>query len=400
MKYYFFLFAYSFLIVSYFLVGNMTFGGLSLIMISEFLTIMACVLVDWKLVLDKYLLLYVIFLFIRLFSESFYGYTEDLFEDLRRYLPAAFVMCWSSAVFTKHFNGYYYLFLVVPLIFAGVLNSFVTYCQANGIFGTELLKEALNTTNEEEMSYIMRRGDRFGLAVSGVYSTALQNGHRSLFMLVTMLLLRRNKVLSILTIIIEAVILLGLFFCQQRSALLFGLIFVVLIIMVSLYKNGHRKWLVAFFVMSVLIIPGVIAYLVSLDTRVTDVNLDNRSDLWEYSIMYISDHIIMGSYYQYIQIMHRPPHNLILSAFCAGGLIGGGLLMSFMAMQLRSMIRLLKRDRNDDTIVIICIYLSMIGDSLFHNVGLVEINPATFLGWGLVLGLLKRNKYEVIVRRK
>ena len=400
MKIYFFLFAYSFLILSYFLVGNMTLGGVSLIMISELLTIMTCLLIDWKIVLDRYLLLYVIFLFIRLFSESYYGYSEDLFEDLKRYLPAAFVLCWSSAVFTKHFNGYYYLFLVVPLIFAGVLNSFVTYCQANGILGAEFLKEALNTTNEEEMSYILRRGDRFGLAVSGVYSTALQNGHRSLFMLVAMFLLRRNNVLSILTIVIAAIILVGLFLCQERSALFFGLIFVALMIMASLYINGHKKWLVTIFVMSVLIIPSVIAYLVSLDTRVTDVNLDNRSDLWEYSIMYISDHIIMGSYYQYIQVMHKPPHNLFLSAFVAGGLIGGGYLILFLALQLRSMYRLLKRDRSNDTLVIMCIYLSMVGDSLFHNLGLVEFNPATLLGWGLVLGLLKRNKYEVIVRRK
>lgn len=400
MKKYFFLFAYSFLIVSYFLVGNMTLGGLSLIMISELLTIMACVLIDWKIVLDKYLLLYVIFLFIRLLSESYYGYTSEFFEDLRRYLPAAFVLCWSSAVFTKHFNGYYYLFLVVPLIFAGVLNSFVTYCQANGIFGTEFLKEALRTTNEEEMSYILRRGDRFGLAVSGIYPTALQNGHRSLFMLVTMFLLRRNKVLSILTIIIAAIILVGLFFCQERSALFFGLIFEAFLIMVSLYKNGHRKLLVAIFVMSALIIPSVITYLVSLDTRVTDVNLDSRENLWDYSIAYIGDHFIMGSYYQYFQFMHKPPHNMILSAFVAGGLIGGGLLMLLLAMQLKSMSRLLKRDRSNDTLVIMCIYLSMIGDSLFHNLGLVEFNPATLLGWGLVLGLLKRNKYEVIVRRK
>ena len=400
MKNYFFLFAYSFLIVSYFLVGNMTLGGLSLIMISELLTIMACVLIDWKIVLDKYLLLYVIFLFIRLLSESYYGYTSEFFEDLRRYLPAAFVLCWSSAVFTKHFNGYYYLFLVVPLIFAGVLNSFVTYCQANGIFGTEFLKEALRTTNEEEMSYILRRGDRFGLAVSGIYPTALQNGHRSLFMLVSMFLLRRNKVLSILTIIIAAIILVGLFFCQERSALFFGLIFVAFLIMVSLYKNGHRKLLVAIFVMSALIIPSVITYLVSLDTRVTDVNLDSRENLWDYSIVYIGDHFILGSYYQYFQFMHLPPHNMILSAFVAGGLIGGGLLMLLLAMQLKSMSRLLKRDRSNDTLVIMCIYLSMIGDSLFHNVGLVEINPATLFGWGLVLGLLKRNKYEVIVRRK
>lgn len=322
-------------------------------------------------------------------SESYYGYSDELIEEIIGYAPSSFLLCWSSAIFVKNATPYHYYFLVIPFVIIGFLNMFVTYCQSNGIFGTEFLLERLNALNEEETSYILRHGNRSGMSVSGIFVTPVRNGHISLLFLLAIFLLRIPNLLIFLSCFI---ILVGLFFCQQRSAFLLGIFFFIIVSSYMLYKSGHKKILYAIIVVCVFVTPVLLAYILSLDTRVSDINLNNREKVYAFGLDYIGDHFILGSYYQFMQDSKLAPHNLIMSAFISGGLIGGGLLMYLVFLQLSLMHKILRRDNTHEAFVIVCMYLAMTCDSLFHNSGLVEMNGPTLLAWGLVLGISKKYK--------
>ena len=353
--------------------------------------LLLCIIEDKKILFDKYLFLYALFWVIRLLSSVYDFYLDDFLERFMRAIPIAYTLYWSSIILVRKYNGLYAL--VFPLIILGVFNAVVTIFQSIGYHYFDIILAQFNTANEEELDYIYRHGDRFGLSVSGICGTPVKNGHYSiLFLLSSFSLLKKSFWLWIVPFFI---IILGVFFCQQRSAFVI-VTAVSLFLMYLHFQNSKYGYLLSFlFIVVVFIVaPMVLEDLQQMDTRVTDINLDTRENLYRSAFDFIGKHPFLGGYELYCHQLHKPPHNLLLSMFVAGGILGGLLLMGMIIVQYNLIWKQVKRNKNFVFILFACIYIALMADSMFHNSGLVEGDPTTWLCWGIIVGICKLKKLE------
>lgn len=389
----FFLFFYSIFILSFYFIGQLSLGSsnFTLLKATTIGMIMICIWEDKKILFDKYLFLYGVFWGIRLISSVYDNFFDDFVERFMRAIPMAYALYWSSIILVRKYEGLYALCL--PLLVLGIFNAVVTIFQSLGYHNLDLLLAQFNNVNEEELEYIYSHGDRFGLSVSGICGTPVKNGHYSIiFLLSTFFLLRKSIWLWVVPFV---TIITGVFFCQQRSA------FVIvsaasLFLMYLHFRRSKYGYILSFlFVIAVSIVtPMVLEDLQLLDTRVTEINLNSRESLYSAAIHFIGEHPFLGGYEQYCHQFLKPPHNLLLSMFVAGGIIGGLILLSMIIAQYKIMWKQIKRYKDFTLIIFTSIYVALMVDSMFHNSGLVEGDPTTWLCWGILLGIFKSYKIK------
>lgn len=389
-----FLLLYSFFIISYCVIGRMTIGGVSVFFVSTLLMISANLMIERKIWFDGFFCLYAIFLLIRFFSAYYYGFLDEFSQTVIRKFPVAYVMCWSSIVLTKRTTGWTYL--VVPLVFIGILNSLITTCQSFGFpFFNDFL-DKIGMLNEIQNDYITNHGDRFGLSVTGVFNSAVNNGHISLFIILSLFILR-GKVPFLLWLIPFTIVYVGLFFTQQRSSFYIGTMLCLLLFFITTEKKYRIHIVLATIaIVGISAFYDVLRYVDFWGTRISDINLNTRAYLWDYAFMFVNEHPLLGGYELFIKQLYRPPHNFILSAFVAGGFLGGVLLIYLIVRQFSFILNRPRRNIKSYFMIFSCLYLALTADSLFHNTGLVECNGFTLLSWGLVYGAAhnKKRYYE------
>lgn len=387
---------YSLFILSQYMIGQLFLPGipLNILQITTLLMLSFCILIDRKLPHDKYIVLYVVFLIFYMLSSMLTGYTETLFGSVFPQVIISFTAFWATKILVQKYDSI--APLVVPAILVGVVDSVVTISQA---VGDPIVSPIIVMLMQDPEAFDIASNGMLGISVSGLYANPVFNGHNLLFCFVSSLfvLRGRHKLVGFASSII---ILTGLFFCQQRSAFYLSVLVLLVIGWKMMQNNLKTKLLIIFSTVIVVfyLLPHIESYVIDSGSRLMDVSMTSRDDIWEASINFLSDHILIGGFDKFVQGYGRFPHNLILSAFLAGGLIGGVVLMVLIFILLLTAYRSLKyyNKGNISLYVSACLLTVLIADSLTHNTGFVEADFSTLLAMSLCCYYNERNPQKVL----
>ena len=389
---------YVLTIISVFGLGHIRIPGISFNFgqINYILLIIICFVIDKKILFDKYLMLYVIFMFFFFISSILTGFENTFISFFRTKLFTIIPVYWGTKILVKKYDNLY--MILIPVIIIGILDSIVTVAQVYGITFFNPFLNILGTLNEEKSEMMVNNNITFGISISGIYSSAVTNGHNLLFMFCLSFMLIKNK-LTFIRLLPSIVLLIGIFFCQQRSAFLLSFISLIVYSYIFLIKNMTAKKFILLVLFVLLIIILICSEAPSLlnnfsDSRLADINLSDRTTVFSDSIDYMFDNIFIGGAFHFTQLYGMPPHNLIISAFIAGGLIGGIVLMYMILSQIKHTYKKLKNNYSYKLLVLSIVFIAMICDSMTHNTGYVHGDLATFISWGLIYMSYNFNKNE------
>lgn len=374
---------YFLFILSQYMIGQLYLPGipLNIMQITTLLMLSFCILIDRKLPHDKYIVLYVLFLLFYMLSSMLTGYTDTLFGSVFPQVMISFTAFWATKILVQRYDTI--LPLVIPAILAGVVDSVVTISQA---VGKPMISPFIVMLMQNPEALDISSNGMLGVSVSGLFLNPVFNGHNLLFCFVCSLFVLQGKY-KLIGWLSSITILTGLFFCQQRSAFYLSII-VLMIIGWQLMRNSLKSKLVVMFLLFTIIfyfLPHIESYVIDSGSRLMDTSMTSRDDIWSAAINFISDHILVGGFDKFVLEYGRYPHNLILSAFLAGGLIGGGILITLIIMLFLAAIKSLRyyRGNNLSLYVSACLIAVLVADSLTHNTGLVEADFSTFLSMSL-----------------
>ena len=209
---------YALLIADVFLIGQIPIvGGINLFQVTAILMLLTYFSMEKKLLVDKWLILYGLFVFCFFISAVLTGYESGFFKFVRSQLIGCYTLYLATYVLIKRNISWNYL--LYPLVIIGVVDTIATLCQANGIpVQNPLLNYFVIDVEQEEL--LSSNLNILGLSVSGLYANPVFNGHNLLVFCIAslFLLFKDDKRLQYLGIIASTIILVGLFFCQQRGA--------------------------------------------------------------------------------------------------------------------------------------------------------------------------------------
>lgn len=378
---------YAFLIFSYFFIGQINIPGLPLnfLQLATLATFTACISIERPRV-DRWMGLYFLFLVFYILSAIATGYFDLLFHRLYSTFFISFTGFWATSVLVRYNQTLKPL--VYTLIIVGVIDAIVTTFQALGIpFYNPLLSMIIEDKEQEE--FLAIHGNELGFAISGLYISPVFNGHFLLFYLLVSLI-PQAKNLNIKILPFTFMILIGLFFCQQRSAFLMGVIAFVYVFYNRIKQSGSYRLLMGVVFLIGLFYVGnyAIDYVTSSGSRLSETSGTGRAETWAEAIDFIFSNPLFGGYDLFRKVSDTYSHNMILSAFIAGGFIGGFILLKLVYEQLRFIYHRIRATRLMLFYIVGFAYTALIVDSMLHNTGLVEMDFATFVSWALVSNVM------------
>lgn len=380
---------YSLFVADIFLIGQIPIiGGINLLQITIILMLLVCYFIEKRILIDRWMRWYVLFLIFYFISSVFTEYEKGFFRFLSSQLIGGYTLYYSTYVFLKHKISWGYL--IYPLVVIGILDSIVTIFQA---YGYPIQNPLLNyfVIDVEQENLLSSNQNLLGLSISGLYSNPVFNGHYLLFFCVCsfFLLISKKKRARYLGIISSTFILIGLFFCQQRGAFFVSLAVWMYVIYRYFSKIFKSKYIaiILLSIMSLYAISHINGFLESSDSRLISDSDSGREMLLKGSIDYYIQHPFMGGYAECAHLLGRPSHNLFVSAFLAGGFFGGIILVCFV---IKLIIIAKQQARQGGVYVLVSLlFLGLVLDSFVHNTGFVEGEPATFLALALLVYIEK-----------
>lgn len=376
---------YGLFILSEFLIGQIKIPGspLNILQITTIVMFSVCFVIDKKLLSNKYLVMYFIFLFFYFISATITGFTDDFFKLCFSSLLISYTVYWATKILVTNYSTL--LPLIVPAVIAGVSDSIATITQALGIpINSPLF--VLLMQNTEATNVVVNTGDVLGTAVCGFFLNPVLNGHALLFFYLCSLFAIR-KVWYVAGIACATIILVGLFFCQQRSAFYLAVIITYFLFYKVMQSSVKTKFIV-FFVSIVsfsYLLPLIEEYTLSTGSRIMHTDSSNRDVIWSQCIDFISENLMIGGYELFWTRSGYYPHNLILSSLLAGGLLGGGVAIWLVFSMVINSIKSFKYyDKSNPSLLISgCMLWVILADSFTHNTGIVEADFATLLSMSL-----------------
>lgn len=383
---------YIFYITSIFLIGQIKPLGLPINfnIIFTILLFIFCFATERKLYTDKLLNYYWLFIAFYGLSALVTGYFIDFFHFLYSSVLMAYIAYWSTIIVARNYN----INTILPynIILIGVFASIVTISQGMGIPIENQFVDAL-TMNKNSTDDFVYNGYDWGFALSGIYLSPVINGRYLLFFFLISLLLIKNKY-NIIYIIITTIILVGIFICQQRSA--FYLSLFSLSVLILKYKSKSKVfkyvYLGTIIISIMVLLPYFLDYLNTSGSRLTENSGTGREEIWPVAIdFYLSNPIFAGNRL-FMEITHMTSHNLLLSAFIAGGFLGGIILSVFVIRLISKSIKtIFGKYNNYNSLVISLMIFSLIGDSMVHNFGFVQADLPMFIALALYYIFIENN---------
>lgn len=386
---------YGIFILSQFMMGQIYLPGLplNLLQITTLLLLPLCLMIERKLPYDKYILMYFVFLLFYLISATFTGYTDTLFGSVLPQLLISFTAFWSTKILVQKYDSL--LPLVIPLILAGLVDSIVTILQATG---NPIVSPALLILMQDPEALDMVADGMLGQSISGLFLNPVFNGHALLFCFVCSLFIFQGRY-KLLGVVFSTIIFAGLFFCQQRSAFYLSLLVLIYIGWKLMQNNLKSKIfvLLSLGVFVIFLLPLIESYAIESGSRITDTSMTGREEIWMNAANFLMQHLLFGGFDLFVKQTGQFPHNLFFSAFLAGGLIGGCVLMIMIFKLIFGSLKSMRyyNKHNMSILVSGCLIIVLIGDSLIHNTGLVEADFATFLSMSLCIYYNEKNPRKV-----
>ena len=386
---------YSIFILSQYLIGQIYLPGLpfNILQITTILMLILCIMMEQRIPHDRCILIYFMFLLFYLLSAIITGYTETLLSSVLPQLLISFTAFWTTKILVQRYDTL--LPLIIPVIIKGVLDSVVTISQA---VGTPIVSPIIVMLMQNPEVLDVATHGMLGFSVSGLFINPVFNGHNLLFCFVCSLFLFQGRY-KLVGLVISTIIFVGLFFCQQRSA--FYLSVLVLVLMGwKLMQNNLKTKIFVLLISSLVIfylLPYVESYAIDSGSRILDTDMTSRKAIWTTAAAFLSDHFFLGGFDMFVQHTGKYPHNLFFSAFLAGGLIGGSIMLFLICNLLIVALKSLKYYNKHNICILVsaCLIISLIGDSLTHNTGLVEADFSTFLAMSLCYYYNERNPQKI-----
>lgn len=380
-----FTYVYSFAIFSRFAFGYVGIPGIpfNLGQISYILLLISCFVVNRKVWGDKYLGMYVLFILFYFLSSIITGFEHVFFKVFKLQLFVLFPLYWGTKILISQYKTIKPL--LIPLILIGILSSIVTISQVYQSHFFDTMLQFMHVYEGEKMEMMERRDLTVGQSMSGIYSSPVLNGHYLLFIFCMSLSLIRERI-NLVRLVPILILFVGIFYCQQRSAFLFAVMaFVIFLFVLMKSKIIKTSHVILISILILLVMGNTMLVDDFSESRISDINLSDRSQLFEDGIRYVSNNFLIGGLHQFTHIYGMPPHNTIIGAFMAGGIIGGAVLIYMMFAQMNYAYKKCKRHKNILQYVFMITFIALIGDSMFHNTGYVQGDEATFIVWALIL---------------
>ncbi len=338
---------------------------------------------------DKYTKLYfVFFLFFGL--SSIIGNRFEPF--IRRFIGdflVSIIVYWSTKILCQKYRSVNTL--IYTLLIIGGFDAVVTTFQVfhigwlNGVLGT------LNLINTEDAIYEWIASDRdlIGVAIPGICSSSVVNGHLLMSTTILSMYLFRDK-FRIWALSLLIILLVGLFFAQIRTPFFLSLIMAVYL----LYKRiGRSRSYFKIFsgaaitIGLILLVPQAMRMLMSGSSRYAELglNMTGRDVIYSQSVDYILTHPF-GGYFHFVESTGMWPHNFFLSAFLCAGWIGALFIIAVIVIQLYEVIKRLFGKNSDSSYLMAvagCTLIALISDGMFHNLSYVNGDILAWLFWAM-----------------
>ena len=343
--------------------------------------------------IDKYFsiyLIYILFYFISCVAEGFFE------EGLRRMIGdffVAYVAYWSTKIICIKYKSTHYL--IYTLIAIGVFDAIITICQVAHITFFDDFLKTFQLIGYDKMNLLEDR-ELMGLAIPGIMSSPVTNGHILLLSSILSLYLCRDR-FNVLGVVCFLVIIGGAFFAQLRSSFFLALLLSVFVV----YKIVVSKRTTTKVVLLIALLLGVIyggSYLYNIVTtgsnRYADMGMEanGRDVIYKVAFNYILENPIFGSYNAFVYHYGMYPHNFFLGAYLHAGIIGFIAVVTLAVKQQFLSIKICfsKKEKNTVlTVILASIIIGLFGNGITHNISLANGDVMTWLIWGALICNLK-----------
>lgn len=331
-----------------------------------------CLFLGFKI--DKYIILYLAFLFFLGISSVITGFLGTYVNKLfGTYLPA--IAVWMSTyLLVKKYKGIGVL--VWLFVGIGVLNAIITIGQFFGLdFVNTLFERFQFATDEVFLEKTGRRLTAEGLVIPGLFNSVL-NGY---FLSASALLILYNKKCNlIINIVLWLIVVVASFMAQERAGFFLAIAFSAYIIVQYFFSKSRGTGIV---MTSILVITLIIVastcldFLFSSDFRFAKgFESDGRSELRNVAWRYLFNNPL-GGVYEFFDANNRPPHNYFTNAFLYGGIFGGVSLIVLLILQvvriLPFVVHIPKTDNDKWAFIWGLMYIDLSINSMVHNASLV-----------------------------
>lgn len=360
---------------------------------------------DKKLVLDKPLKLYAVFIISFGLSSLVTGQMRAFSDTFLRFYLISFILWRATSIAIennpKAIDTIFYMFLCIGLFDVAVSISQMTF----NTQWYQLIYEALKLRHDEEMAEVMayksQYSDVFSYAITGIFGNAIKNGW---FLAVCSCLSMRYvlKYKKLVLLVFPLIYIAGVFACQERSALL-GSILALGYCLYRLYKEGNSYAKIGIVIISLFAIVSGFEFLVAFseshNLRYTEFGFDDtgRSDILGGVSNYLVSNPIFPNIYDHFERGGRAPHNLFVNAFMYGGLLSFICIFGIIIIQFKSYYKDLKSNliNNPTLIAIILSAFVFTFNSLFHNQSIVTGEYVIWIIWAIYL-----SEKRLIIKQK
>ena len=344
--------------------------------------------------LDKYWGLYLIFIIFYGMSSALTGYFSQYSRQLIGFYMTAYVAYQSTKVIVGKYKAEALIFYTFAAI--GLFDAIVTIGQYLYMPWANDVVQVFHFEGSENLSEFQDFHESLeGYTVPGIVGDVM-NGY-FLPLACIFVWYNRNVMFRFLNFLLWSIVMVGLFFVQQRTGFATGIV-ASIFIMYQLLSN--RMGFVAkalFFIftiiaLSVFWIYGSEFVEESGSRYALGGDMSTRSDLYSRCIDYIFDNPWGGIFDCGNKV--GMPHNLFLNAFIYGGYIGGLFVLYIIFEQfkicVRELIHINVRE-NFALLLVILAWFSFFICSLAHNLSIVTGDVHVWIFWAAIICLIERD---------
>lgn len=368
------------------------------ISIRHFLTIimLGMCYVESGLKLDRFLKWYMLFMLFYTVVEVGSGYSSHVFGKILGTYLASITLYLATKVIIEKYQSEH--LITNTLVILALINAIEAIWQFTGNPIAQALPQILHISlSEEDIAFYNAREDFHGYGVGGLMGIVTSGYFLSATSVLALYNNKRNYI-SILNWIVFSVIFFALFLVQERSGLMAGVICTFLYF-VLITRREQRNLTPAFLICicAIIVLSQYVSQIVSFENmRYLSVGIsdDRRTLIAMDALKWVLQNPEGGASFFY-DMGGDYPHNFFIIAFLYGGIIGGGILIGILFMQLSKIINIVSLSYQENTysplLLATCMaYLCYTLNSLFHNYSLVTGGEMIFLLWAMIGSLKDR----------
>lgn len=373
--------------------GGMHLGGTGMTPrhLAGLLLLIACVVKDRKIYLDKVWLLYFVFIFFFFLCTAINSHSSEFYQLLFSSFTIAYIACWATIILVREGN---YKVLLSLFVVVGLIDGVTTIFQALNITYYNTIMQLFMISFDEVYEEDMLRhstDEVIGFSIPGLFNSAVVNGYFLMTASILSLAYQKDG-LKPLRLIPFVVLIVSLFMAQQRSPFFLGIIFTVFIFV----KIGLLRQKSLFRNVFVMLFLGIVAifglsYLIRFseanDMRYVDaLSETGREGIYGFWGQYLSENMFFPDLYGAMKTNGHFPHNLFYNMLAYGGIFGFMALLVILIRQLSFTIsNMLKKNSNKlEFVILSCAFLAYIANSLTHNGSIVNGDSFYWILWAAV----------------